>query len=646
MAIKEPADASAIQDGAAGINEILCSLLCLEKEIVDLEDLMIRGAIGEGRYSFHANFIRSAQNLIHYIGLRKHDLRHLQNKLANLGIRALGFTEAHVQKSLNHVIEEVFQVAQDSRGWKPTPELEQLLEQRIGLTGPPLDYWEGRQLLLQHTHQLLGEAPEERDVYIMVTMPKEAASNGQIIHDLLEHGMNCMRINCAHDDQETWLKMIDHLRNAEKALGQSCRVMMDLGGPKLRTAQIPEGPRVLKIKPQRDDYGQVIKPAKVLLTDQNNLSAELNTESNIEACLLVETAWLEQLKPGHRIAFTDAREADRISNPISIENGQWIMELSKTAYFIPTTRLYLIDHKQWSFNGGLTDFQNTSISGLPSKESFLLLKPGDKLTISSDCQLWHDHNTMACTLFEAFEQAKVGERVLFDDGKIEGLVEAIGIDCIEIRITRAKEKGSKLRNDKGINLPDTQLHLNALTYKDREDLAFVVEHADSVALSFVNRANDVSQLMETIEQMGDRKPAIILKIETNKGFNNLPNILLTAMQWHSCGVMIARGDLAVECGFERLAEVQEEILWLCESAHVPVIWATQVLEQLAKDGLPSRSEISDVTLGHRAECIMLNKGPHILSAVAALDNIIRRMQTHQIKQEAKLRQLNIASDFN
>ena len=103
--------------------------------------------------------------------------------------------------------------------------------------------------------------------------------------------------------------------------------------------------------------------------------------------------------------------------------------------------------------------------------------------------------------------------------------------------------------------------------------------------------------------------------------------------------MIARGDLAVECGFERLAEVQEEILWVCEAAHMPVIWATQVLETLAKTGLPSRAEITDAAMGERAECVMLNKGPHILDAMRTLDDILRRMQAHQSKKRPLLRAL-------
>ena len=105
---------------------------------------------------------------------------------------------------------------------------------------------------------------------------------------------------------------------------------------------------------------------------------------------------------------------------------------------------------------------------------------------------------------------------------------------------------------------------------------------------------------------------------------------------------IARGDLAVECGYERLAEVQEEILWICEAAHLPVIWATQVLESLAKKGIPSRSEITDAAMGERAECVMLNKGLYIVEAVRALDDILRRREALQDKKRSMLRGLHVA----
>jgi len=118
------------------------------------------------------------------------------------------------------------------------------------------------------------------------------------------------------------------------------------------------------------------------------------------------------------------------------------------------------------------------------------------------------------------------------------------------------------------------------------------------------------------------------------------------MRSRAVGVMIARGDLAIECGYQRLAEVQEEILWICEAAHMPVIWATQVLESLAKTGVPSRAEVTDAAMGERAECVMLNKGPYIVTAVRILDDILRRMQSHQEKKRSMLRKLHVASAFS
>ncbi|MBK9334453.1 MAG: pyruvate kinase, partial [Ignavibacteria bacterium] len=86
---------------------------------------------------------------------------------------------------------------------------------------------------------------------------------------------------------------------------------------------------------------------------------------------------------------------------------------------------------------------------------------------------------------------------------------------------------------------------------------------------------------------------IILKIETTEAVNNLPSLLIQGMKDKYFGVMIARGDLAVEIGFERMSEIQEEILWICEAAHIPVIWATQVLDSLNKSGIATRSEVTD-----------------------------------------------------
>ena len=152
----------------------------------------------------------------------------------------------------------------------------------------------------------------------------------------------------------------------------------------------------------------------------------------------------------------------------------------------------------------------------------------------------------------------------------------------------------------------------------------------------------MAALQRELARLGASELGIVLKVETRTTFEHLPLILLQAMKSRRVGVMIARGDLAVECGWERLAEAQEEILWICEAAHVPVIWATQVLENLAKRGAPSRAEITDAAMGQRAECVMLNKGPHLIQAVQVLDDILVRMGAHQRKKSARLRRLHLS----
>ena len=137
----------------------------------------------------------------------------------------------------------------------------------------------------------------------------------------------------------------------------------------------------------------------------------------------------------------------------------------------------------------------------------------------------------------------------------------------------------------------------------------------------------------------------MFKIENQEAFENFPSILIKGMERNKIGVMIARGDLAVEMGFERISEVQKELLWICEAAHIPVIWATQVLETLAKKGIPTRAEISDAAEGARAECVMLNKGPHINQAITTLRSILDKMDGHMSKKKESLRALNVTKKY-
>lgn len=244
---------------------------------------------------------------------------------------------------------------------------------------------------------------------------------------------------------------------------------------------------------------------------------------------------------------------------------------------------------------------------------------------------------------EIYRDAHPGERICFDDGRITGIIEKNTGRQLQIRITHTRKPVEVLARDKGVNLPDTELGLPALGSKDLQDLEFAARQADMIGLSFANRPDDVRDLRLRLHELGSDHIGVILKIETQQGLANLPRMLFEAMKFPACGVMIARGDLGVECGFERLSEVQEEILWICESAHVPVVWATQVLEGLAKRGHASRAEITDAAMSQSAECVMLNKGPYIIEAVRMLDDILQRMQGHHFKKRSLLRKLRLAT---
>jgi pyruvate kinase len=249
---------------------------------------------------------------------------------------------------------------------------------------------------------------------------------------------------------------------------------------------------------------------------------------------------------------------------------------------------------------------------------------------------------VGCTLPSVIADLAPGERVYYDDGKLSGIVREVTREGALIEITFARKPEQKVRPDKGLNFPDTHLSLPSLTPKDIEDLAFVAEHADMVGLSFVRGPADVESLERELERLGAQKLGVVLKIETTPAFQTLPRLLLTAMRSERIGIMVARGDMAIEMGFERLAEVQEEILWLSEAAFVPVIWATQVLDVLNRTGMPSRAEVTDAAMGGRAECVMLNQGSHQVEALRFLRNVLERMDQHQKKKRSMLRKLRVS----
>jgi pyruvate kinase len=495
------------------------------------------------------------------------------------------------------------------------------------------------ELLKSHTNALLGAAPARRGVRIMVTLGAETATDYELVRGTIARGMDCARIDCAHDDATAWAAMAGNVRRAGTELPRSCRILVDVAGPKLHTGPIEPGPAVVKRRPRRDAFGRVLEPARVLLL----LPGHAGTPAS--GCwMAVDPRWLTGLNEGDRIELTDARGAHRmlrVREPHA--TGRWA-ESRQPAYVEPGTILQL----QPGTEGGPAS--ETTVRAVPPTEAVVRLHEGDTLVLTKDgsgrpAKLDGQARVVSparvpCALPEVLGQARPGERIWFDDGRIGGIIRHVQRDEVHVEITAAREDGEKLGPDKGINLPDSALAADALSPQDLEDLGFAVRHADMVGLSFVRRVRDVELLQRHLAALGAGHLGIVLKIENRAAFEQLPELLLAGMRSPQLGVMIARGDLAVAMGWERLAEVQEEILWLADAAHVPVIWATQVLETLAKRGLPSRAEITDAAMGEHAECVMLNKGPHILEAIEALDDILGRMQAHQHKKRSMLRQLH------
>jgi pyruvate kinase len=568
----------------------------------------------------------SARNLIHYLALRATDLRALQDGLGRLGVSSLGRAESHVLANVDKVIGILHQLT--GQPWQ-----DHSLEEPGG-SGT------GRQLLQSHTELLLGPVSRDRQVRIMVTLPSEAASDYGLVRRLVHAGMDVARINCAHDDAQAWAAMAQSVRRAAKGAQRDIKILMDLGGPKIRTGAIEPGPIVLKQKPLRDDWGHARSPSRLHLTAAAPGST---VSSSAETRVVVDPGWLARLRIGKQIELSDARGKKRRLLVVEADAEGFFAECLETYYLTPDTAL------SYKGNHGHKIF-TTYAAGIAALPGALRLHRGDRLQLCSEglgrtaVEGEAGHGTaamarIACTMPQVFAQVRAGERIWFDDGRIGGVVRKTSAHAMEVEIVQARDGGESLLADKGINFPDSHLDLPALTEKDLQDLATVVQVADMVGLSFVQEPTDVQHLLAQLRELGGEQVGVVLKIETLKGFENLPGLMLAAMAAPAAGVMIARGDLAVECGYERMAEVQEEILWCSEAAHMPVIWATQVLETLAKSGVPSRAEISDAGLGVRAECVMLNKGPYITEAIRMLDDILRRMAGHQTKKTSLLRAL-------
>ena len=417
----------------------------------------------------------------------------MQLKLAARGLSSLGRSEAKVAATLDAVIVTLRRLTGKSDVPYPGPAAARA----------------GASELEAEADRLFGKRPRGAPrVRVMATLPPEAATHPDLADDLIAAGMDCARINCAHDAAETWGRMIGNVREASARRERPCKVLMDLAGPKCRILRVKAPPKT-------------------------------------------------RLARGDRATLIDEIK-ERTRDPVA----------------------------------------------------FSLNFP------------------------ELVDQLAVGAEVFIDDGKAAARVVSKAPGRAEIEVYAARDKGVRLKPGKGINFPSTELELPPLTSKDFRDLDFVAEHADLVGFSFVQRPDDIELLQDhLVARAPKREPhGIVLKIETPLAVRNLPRLILQSAALNPTAVMIARGDLAVELGFARLTEMQEEILWLCEAAHTPVVWATQVLDNYVRDGVASRAEMTDAASAQGAECVMLNKGPYLAEGVAFLRDVLARMDRHFSKK--------------
>lgn len=591
----------------------------------------------------HRHYLPSAANLAAYIGLRRHDLRELQAALAAVGLSSLGRSEGHVMATLDAVSYALAMM----NGEKPLP---------CPVAAIARDMKRERLLLRQHTDRLFGKPQDKRSTRVMVTLPSEAAGDFPLVREMLTLGMDCARINCAHDSAASWEQMVANVRQAERETKHACRILFDLSGPKLRTGEIAPGPEVLHIKIKRDELGSRLHATRIILDGTGSPGHPATTDKLGQASsarLSVPAAWLRKLKPGDKISFTDMRKRKR----------EFVVDqcLSKTevhvtcedgAYILPGTVLESVSGKKLAEKKQRKQTESKATTGdFLAKPMRIHLQKNDVLLLTreqSPGQAEQRDKTgrslsparIACSEPEVFAFLEAGHAVWIDDGRIGCVTERVDAKGAWLRVTQVRPEGETLAAQKGLNFPDSALQLPALSEKDLRDLDFAVQHADIIGLSFVQCADDLDQLAEALAKRNAGALGVIAKIETRLAVKNLPEIIVRGAGRGPFGVMIARGDLAVEIGYERLAEIQEEMLWLCEAAHIPVTWATQVLESLVKQDMPSRAEISDAAMSERADCVMLNKGPYILHALSVLDNIITRMQAHQDKKTSQYRALH------
>jgi pyruvate kinase len=477
----------------------------------------------------------SALNLAHYVGLRRKDLRRLQLELGALALSSLGRSEGHVSDVLARLAR-----------WLGEPEAADAL--------PALDWAAAESLLHANTRALFGPRPRDRHVYVMVTTPEAAEATPEWADAVLRAGADVLRINAAHGTPEEWRAVIDTARARAAALERSLRVFVDLAGPKLRGEIRRMEAGVLHLPRRKNRAGRTLGPTGVALVARYEGGAQLP----------VPRAWLARLRPGDVLTFADAGGRARKLRVREAGPGGVRAECDRS--------LFLAGGLSLAWRRGRKLLARGRAGGYPRQPATLVLAPGSGFLVNGTGRAAVGLAAIACPEPRLLARVRAGERVVLDDGRIVALVEARTRAGLRCRVRQTTKPRVRLRSGKGLAFPDSRLPPGRLGREDRRVLEFALRHADGVGVSFVNGPGDVRQVGERIARAGRKDFGMILKLETREAMRQLPEILFEALRYRPVGIMIARGDLAVALSYERLAEMQEEILWFGEACHLPVVW--------------------------------------------------------------------------
>jgi pyruvate kinase len=585
--------------GVASLRERLAEL----RRDIEAEALRRRAQIDAVPAAHRA----SALNLAHYVGLRKKDLRRLQLELGALALSSLGRSEGHVSDTLARLAR-----------WLGEPAAAAGAE-------PALDWAAAEKLLHDNTRALFGPKPRDRHVYVMVTAAEAAEATPEWADAILRAGADVLRINAAHGTPEEWQAVIATARARAAELERGLRVYVDLAGPKLRGEIRRMEAGVLHLPRRKSRSGRTLGPTRVTLVARYEGGAQIP----------VPRGWLTRLHPGDVLEMTDAGGRERELVVRDTSPGGVIAECHRS--------LYVSGGLPIAWKRGKKAMKRGRIGRYPRRPASLELAQGSVFLVNGTGRAAKSGlPAIACPEPRLLAKVRPGERLVLDDGRIVALVEACTREGLRCRVRETTKPRVRLRTGKGLAFPDSRLPPGRLGKEDLRVLEFALAHADGVEVSFVNTPADVRQVGERVRAAGRPAFGMILKLETREAMRNLPEILFEALRYRPVGIMIARGDLAVALSYERLAEMQEELLWFGEACHLPVVWATQVLDSLTHGGVPTRAEVTDAAMSMRAECVMLNRGPHVAEAVKMLVNIIRKMEAHQYKKRSLYRPLALA----